>query len=61
MIQCTCNSCMNLFRKGPEQLTLFLIDRPLGHCNFTDLKRKIFYAWMTIILPNDLLTAGGPQ
>ena len=40
MIQCTCNSCMNLFRKGPEQLALFLIDRRLGHCNFTDLKIK---------------------
>ena len=39
IIQC---SCMCLSGKECELLTLFLIDRPLGHCNFPDLKRKIF-------------------
>ena len=39
IIQC---SCMCLSGKECELLTSFLIDRPLGHCNFTDLKRKIF-------------------
>ena len=38
------NSCMYLSEKGPELLTLFLTDRPLGHCNFTDLKSETFKA-----------------